>query len=108
MEIVIEKIPGLVKEEINKIDPDSEVILFGSRARGDFDDDSDWDFLILLSKPIDPETEDVIRNSIYEIELEFDEIITSIIEEKSEWERYEESLIYKNIEEQGIPIRITD
>jgi uncharacterized protein len=25
-----------------------EVVLFGSRARGDFDDSSDWDFLLIL------------------------------------------------------------
>ncbi len=28
-----------------------EVILFGSRARGDFRTDSDWDVLVVLSEP---------------------------------------------------------
>jgi len=39
-----------VKKEVNKIFLNNEVILFGSRARGDFRKDSDWDFLILLKK----------------------------------------------------------
>ena len=29
-----------------------EIILFGSRARGDFREDSDWDVLVVLSDPI--------------------------------------------------------
>ena len=108
MEIITDKIPELVKMEVIRLDEDAEVILFGSRARGDFDSDSDWDFLILLSKPFDSEFEDLIRNRLYEIELEVGEVITSLIEEKNEWEKYEESLIYKNIEEQGIAVSISD
>ncbi len=30
----------------------SKVILFGSRARGDFDSSSDWDFLLVMPKGI--------------------------------------------------------
>lgn len=102
MNEVIEKIPSLVKEEINKIDTEAEVILFGSRARGDNDSESDWDFLILMEEPLNQELEELIRNKLYEIELEAEEVITSIIESKSEWKKYEETLIYRNIDEQGI------
>ncbi|WP_456368140.1 nucleotidyltransferase domain-containing protein [Thermococcus sp.] len=34
-----------------------EVILFGSRARGDFRKDSDWDVLVVLSEPVPRKTE---------------------------------------------------
>ncbi len=34
-----------------------EIILFGSRARGDFREDSDWDVLVVLSEPISRKTE---------------------------------------------------
>ncbi len=94
----------LVKAEIEQIDKGAEVILFGSRARGNYDADSDWDFLILLSYPVDFDVEGLIRNKLYEIELETGEIITSIIEEKSIWEKYERTLIYKNIKEEGIVV----
>ncbi len=94
----------LVKAEIEQIDKGAEVILFGSRARGNYDADSDWDFLILLSYPVDFDVEELIRNKLYEIELETGEIITSIIEEKSIWEKYERTLIYKNIKEEGIVV----
>ena len=101
METIVKKIPDQVKEAVLQIDKDAEIILFGSRARGDYGSDSDWDFLILLNSPGTSEVEELIRNKIYDIELETEEVITSIIEQKSEWEKYEEALIYKNIEEQG-------
>ncbi|WP_297506095.1 nucleotidyltransferase domain-containing protein [Thermococcus sp.] len=34
-----------------------EIILFGSRARGDFRKDSDWDVLVVLSEPVSRKTE---------------------------------------------------
>ncbi|WP_461102555.1 nucleotidyltransferase domain-containing protein [Spirosoma koreense] len=34
-----------VKRSVMAIDPNAEVWLFGSRARGDAREDSDWDFL---------------------------------------------------------------
>lgn len=40
-----------IKEKMKSVMPQgSEAILFGSRARGDYREDSDWDILILLDK----------------------------------------------------------
>lgn len=97
----IRDIPDRVKEAVLEVDKAAEIILFGSRARGDYGADSDWDFLILLNGPITSVMEELIRNRIYDIELASEDVITSIIEQKSEWEKYSETLFYKNIEEQG-------
>jgi len=97
-------IPQQVKEKVQAIDSQAEVILFGSRARGDAREDSDWDFLILLEKAVSFEEEDIILNTVYKIELEVDEIITPVIENKPHWEMLKVTPFYKNVQRDGIHI----
>jgi predicted nucleotidyltransferase len=50
----MEKVIKIIKDEIEKCDLKVlKIILFGSRSRGDFRDDSDWDFLIIINKNLD-------------------------------------------------------
>jgi len=45
----------IIKEELERRGIRVEkIILFGSRARGDFKPDSDWDFLVVLDRELDP------------------------------------------------------
>lgn len=39
-----------IKRVVLQVDFDAEVVLFGSRARGDFHEESDWDLLVLVDK----------------------------------------------------------
>jgi predicted nucleotidyltransferase len=41
-----------VKEIVHQYDPRADIILYGSRARGDATPDSDWDHLILAHQGI--------------------------------------------------------
>lgn len=95
------KIESLVKQEIKKIDPDAEVILFGSRARGDFRKDSDWDFLVLLARPLTPDLKSLILENLYNIELQHNSIISPIIHSKTEWEGLIVTPIYQIIKSEG-------
>ena len=40
-----------IKSTVLQIDQGADIILYGSRARGDYRFDSDWDFLILTNLP---------------------------------------------------------
>ena len=40
-----------MRNVLNGIEPNVHAILFGSRARGDAKDGSDWDVLVLIDKP---------------------------------------------------------
>ncbi|HHW11119.1 MAG TPA: nucleotidyltransferase domain-containing protein [Firmicutes bacterium] len=40
------------------MEPDADILLFGSRARGDATADSDWDFLILVNGKVDERRKD--------------------------------------------------
>ncbi len=74
----------LVKQEVIKIDPKAEVILFGSRARGDFRKDPDWDFLVLLNRPLTADLKEFILDKFYDLELQTDSVISTIIHTKPE------------------------
>jgi len=92
----------LVKQEMKSIDPNAEVILFGSRARGDFREDSDWDFLIILYRDLDQQLNELILEKLYEIELRTDSVLSSIIHTKSEWESLSVTPLYCIIKKEGI------
>ncbi len=45
-------IAQLISKNIRLIDPKADIILYGSRARGDERPDSDWDILVLTDYKI--------------------------------------------------------
>ncbi len=98
------KIFEQVKAKVLAIDPDSKIILFGSRARGDERKDSDWDFLILTKQEVDYAFKNRIRGEIYEIELEIGEVISTVIKQDSEWQRQEVTQFFKNVSKDGVEI----
>jgi predicted nucleotidyltransferase len=91
----------LVKQEVIKIDRNAEVILFGSRARGDYRKDSDWDFLILLNQPLTKDLKEFILDKLYDLELQTDSVISTIIHTKTEWEERSVTPIYQVIQKEG-------
>ncbi|HLB70737.1 MAG: nucleotidyltransferase domain-containing protein [Candidatus Methanoperedens sp.] len=62
------KLKSILKEMNLKY---SKILLFGSRARGDFRDESDWDFMIILKKPLDAKTKKELWFDIYKRMHEF-------------------------------------
>jgi uncharacterized protein len=97
-------LPDLIKEKISRKNPKAEVILFGSRARGQEHKNSDWDILILLDKPqVNRETEKEYREEIFEVELETGEPISTFIYSKQDWEdNFSLTPFFQNIKKDGI------
>ncbi len=95
-----------VKSAVQALEPEAEVILYGSRARGTARADSDWDFLILLPEPVDRGLEMRIKDCLYDIELETDTVLSSIIRGKQEWlsRRYEVVPLRQEIERDGMVV----
>lgn len=93
----------LIRQYVNIIDPTAEIILYGSRARGDERTDSDWDILVLTNYPIDVETERKFRNKLYDLELFSGESISFFLYSKNEWEtKHRISPFYNNVTQEGI------
>lgn len=70
MNVKEKHIIDLIRTKIHKKNPNAQVILFGSHARGDSHTDSDWDILILLSElDVSRKTEMEYREEMFEVEL---------------------------------------
>lgn len=77
-------------------------MLFGSRARGDYKSTSDWDFLILLQIGVTEELKDKIRDNLFDLELEADEVVSSIIQSKSKWDELTITPLHQIIQKEGL------
>lgn len=99
-DLIIDKI----KKSIHENDPKAIAYLFGSRARGDFRPDSDWDLLILIdANQVTNEIEDKFRDELFDIEIDSGQIISTFIYPKDYWNKtLIFSPLYKNVKKEGI------
>jgi UTP:GlnB (protein PII) uridylyltransferase len=74
-----------VKHTVHAIEPDADIILYGSRARGDAHPESDWDFLILLDGVVDDVHTDAIRHRLYTTEWECGQVLSAIVRSLQKW-----------------------
>ena len=99
-----ENILRLVKNRIKEVDPDSRILLFGSRTRGESRKDSDWDFLILSNRTVDRDFQNRIYDTLFQMELETDEVLTGIVQNLKIWNDLKLTSFYQNVLRDGIEI----
>jgi predicted nucleotidyltransferase len=95
-------IPQQVKEAVLALDPEAEVILFGSQARGDSHEESDWDFLVLSKKISSRAEKRAFYDRMLDIELATGEVFSFLINEPSAWHRKEGWPIHNEVTQDGI------
>lgn len=106
MTMTRKEIVGKAKEAIRSIEPDAEIILFGSEARGDARPDSDIDLLVLLSgekKSVDREME--ICGQMMLLEIQTGISVSPKIYLKKDW--YNRPFVtpfYLNVMKEGIAL----
>ena len=85
------------------MDETAEVVLFGSRARGDHQEDSDWDILILTSLPPTTQVEADYRTELYELELTYDQALSIFLFSREAWMAgASPAPLYDNIRREGV------
>jgi predicted nucleotidyltransferase len=80
-----------------------QTILFGSRARGDFSVNSDYDFLIIVDKKENKQKK-IVSNLCYYFLDKYNVLISFLLYDKQEWQRKQRFPIGLNILREGIRI----
>ena len=84
---------------------DAEFILYGSRARGDFNQDSDIDVAVIVPG-LTRELKDRILEAVAEVEFEYSRAISTLVFSKNEFDRLydRERRIALDIRREGIAL----
>ena len=100
-EVIFNEIQALKRQLI----PTEKMILFGSQARGDAREDSDWDLLVLLDKEKSDFNENYSKYGypFAELGFKYETHISAKIYAKKEWNINPSELKY-NVEREGIEI----
>ncbi len=94
-----------IKKAVLEVEPEAKVMLFGSRARGDYREDSDWDVLIVVPNDVGIKGEEKFIHRLFEVELKFEQAISAFIFARKEWEgRQTITPFYQNIQQEGIAL----
>lgn len=83
------------------------VILFGSCARGDFDEESDIDLMVLLDVPPlqIPAERKKMRKTADRLDLEYDCVISAAFQSYDEFETYRDaSMFYTTVMKEGLKV----
>lgn len=80
-----------------------QVILYGSRAREEASQSSDWDILLIIENNLDKEKIENFRFELYQLELKLNQVITIIIKSKDDWlsKLNQVTPFFKNVNNEG-------
>ena len=93
----------LIRSTVREKEPDAEIILYGSRARGDAREDSDWDVIVLLNKPpMSHNDRYAIACELWDKGFDIGEEINTFVYTVDQWETAPPSLFKYYVKEEGI------
>jgi len=76
------------------------IVLFGSRARRDAEEDSDFDFLVTVKNPQVDDKEHV-RQMAWELSLKYDTVITPLVIPSEDFIEEKYFYLHENIHKEG-------
>lgn len=105
MKATDKEILSQIKQVVLAVDAEAELILFGSRARGDYKEDSDWDVLVLSENKVDGELKRKISDSIFDISLNHSAAISTLVVNKNNWyKKYSGYPLFFEVKKEGIQL----
>jgi predicted nucleotidyltransferase len=104
MEPIVKTILEEFKTRLRARLPVHKVILFGSRARGDADPESDLDVVVVLEDGIDGAAREYVSDCAWEAGFENGIVVVPVVFSRTEWESGPErqSLFVRAVERDGV------
>ena len=83
-----------------------KMILFGSRARGDADPESDMDVVVVLEGAVDGDVKEYVSDCAWEAGFDHGIVVVPVVFGRNEWEHGPErqSLLALAVEAEGVPV----
>jgi len=96
-------------QEIEKFFGNSlcEIIVFGSYARGDFNENSDIDIMVLVNSTESDikQWENQIIDCAFDLEMQYGKVLSPIVKNQEFFEYWSDTLpFYRNIKREGVKI----
>lgn len=95
LELFLNKAKSTFENHLKKI------LLFGSRARGDYDKESDYDFILIFDK-VTPEIEEKLEELTVEMLLEYGMVISDFAFTEGDLERKKYEPFIMNAKKEGV------
>jgi uncharacterized protein len=94
------------KAAIHEVAPEASLILYGSRARGDAREDSDYDLLVLVDREVDMDLERAVVDRLVPLEGQTGRVLTVLIYSRSQWDsaQYRAMPFHRNVTREGVAI----
>ena len=80
------KVVSEFKRKVTEAFPEAEIILYGSKARGEGGEFSDLDLLVILDGVVNTSIEDRIYDLGYELELKHGVILGILVQSRKFWD----------------------
>jgi predicted nucleotidyltransferase len=94
------------KTAIRQVAPEADLILYGSRARGDAQEESDYDLLVLVGREVDVDLERAVVARLVPLEVRTGKVLTVLLYSRSQWNsaQYRAMPFHRNVTREGVPI----
>lgn len=104
MEVKYQEMLDLIKQNVLEVEPTAQVLLYGSRARGDANKDSDWDVLVLSNKDrLSFKEEEQFMDHICELMVKTGQAIQLFANGYKDWhQRHSITPFYKSVQSEAI------
>jgi predicted nucleotidyltransferase len=92
------------REAVQEVAPSAIVILYGSRARGVAEPESDYDLLVLVEEPVSRRLEEQIGDRLYVLELESGAVLSLLVYAKEVWDASLSKAmpLHRSVDQEGV------